>query len=173
MLRCSLGRRYTCESALGGPCLTGTTFPLPTSFWSLTRRRLEGCRVPAAHPFPPPRGSSCASDERVMLRQILLLKKLPFLVAQWHSFQELFTRSPLCFVNQWTAASFECGLPALVLLATPAISLCWMCLECDGVRSQAGQVLSCRCCKAFLTLSLYFPKLIRCKTETCAFKYWL
>lgn len=69
---------YIYEAALGGPCLNGTTFPLPTPFRHLRRRRLEWCRVPAGHPFPPPWGSSCVPVETAMLRQILFLEEAAF-----------------------------------------------------------------------------------------------
>jgi len=73
--------------------------------------------------------------------------------------------SPLPCESVNRSVCFECGLAALVLLATLAISLCRLCLERDRVCSQAGQVSSRRCCRALLTLLLYFPKLIRHKIE--------
>lgn len=158
MLHCSLRSDIPPNQPLEG-LIWSAFFLLPMSFWSWRRRRLVWCRVPAAHPVPPPQGSSWVPDETVMLGQILFLEEAAFPGGSVAWFSGAVYVSPLCLVNQWTSGHFACCLPALELLATLAVLRCRMRLEHDGVCSQAGQVSSHGRCRALLALPLHFPKL--------------
>lgn len=127
------------ESALGGPCVASTTFLLPEPFWSPARRKLGRCSVPAAYPFSLPWALDMLLMKQHCCGRPCSWKELPFLVAQWHSFQELFVWSPLCLTNQWTAVRFQCALPAPVLLAMLATLLVGCAVNMTGFVARLGK----------------------------------